>query len=900
MQAATLVEGTVVNNNGQPLAGVQVQVVGSMQSVFTNDDGQFVIRQVDAGEVTLRFQYLGLPTREETLQVTDAGVAPLQVALSDYENMERITVTGQRDAANRALNQYRASDAVANFIAADDMGQFVDQNVAESLQRIAGASISRDQGEGRFVSVRGISAGLSSVTINGMRIGTPEDGSRAVPLDVIPTGSVEGIKVTKAPTPDMPGDAIGGAVDVRSASPFDYEGRLVRYRLEGSYNDLSGTTSPKFQFNYGDRVTDTVGISFGLNYLDRELESDNIEAEYDEVDFGAEEVFSMIEAQQRKYYVARERIGTNVNLEYRPDNATKFFANTVYSEFSDAETRQRSIFIFEDGDLTSFDGASGVVEAMPEDAFRRRIRFRTKEQDTLAFSAGGEHRFDSWDLAYRAGVSTTRERVLDENEGRYEYDQGDLAATYRIGGGIPTFEIFDGGQIATAHLDNANYALDRAVLEPKIIDDDEFNAGLDVTFPYAFGNSALTLKAGLDLRWKDKDVDVNEIELRDVPDARLDALTTASPSYGLGNLGQGISSEQYIDFFNANRDSFNIRPQDEQEALELQIAEDFVATEDVTAAYFMGTWDLERTRIIAGARVENTSYSATGNELTFNEDGTLSVADRKVSSDYTNVLPGLHIAYDLTYDMVLRAAWTNTIARPSFSDISPRASVDREDFEVELGNPDLDPYEAMNFDLVLDWYYAEGSVFTLGAFYKDIDNYVVEVTSNNVPEYDGFDVTRPTNSTTASVSGIEANWLHNVVQGSMQGLLVGANLTVLDTELELLERTNESFALPEAAELTANLFVGYERGPFSTRISWTHRDEYLNEVGDDARYDIYVKAHTQLDWTGSYKFNDQFQLVAEITNITDEPLELYQGSPNLTLQFEEYGPTIAVGFKGRF
>ncbi|WP_113907732.1 TonB-dependent receptor domain-containing protein [Aliidiomarina celeris] len=259
-----------------------------------------------------------------------------------------------------------------------------------------------------------------------------------------------------------------------------------------------------------------------------------------------------------------------------------------------------------------------------------------------------------------------------------------------------------------------------------------------------------------------------------------------------------------------------------------------------------------------------------------------------------------HIAYTLTPDMMLRAAWTNTIARPSFSDISPRASVDREDLEVELGNPDLDPYEAMNFDLVFDWYYAEGSVFTLGAFYKDIDNYVVEVTSNNVPEYAGFDVTRPTNSTSASVMGVEANWLHNFVDGPMQGVLLGANLTVLDTELELLERTNETFALPEAAELTANAFVGYEKGAFSTRLSWTHRDKYLQEVGDDSRYDLYVKAHTQLDWTASYQFSKGFELVAEVTNITDEPLELYQGTPSYTLQFEEYGPTLALGFKGRF
>lgn len=900
VQAASSMEGQVTSISGTPLEGVIVEVKGTSQTVFTDKTGRYFLRQVPQEDFTLVFQYLGLPTAERQVNANTELSAPVNVSLGDTstDGMEVIEVTGQREAQNRSLNEYRASDAMANFIAADDMGQFVDQNVAESLQRLPGLSISRDQGEGRFVSVRGISAGLSSVTVNGMRVGTPEDGSRAVPLDVIPTGSVDGIVVVKAPTPDMPGDAIGGAIDVKSASPFDHDGRSIRYRVEGSYNELSEETSPKIQFNFSDTFEDKFGVSFGVNYLDRKLESNNLEAEYDEVDFEGGEVFSIIETQLRKYFVERERLGTNLNLEYRPDSMTRFFANTVYSQFQDAETRQRSIVVFEDGDLTAFDGYNGTVEALPEDAFRRRIRFRTKEQDTLAFAAGGEHTFDSWNLEYQAGISTTKERVLDENEGRYEFDLKELDASYVVGKGIPSFSILDQGNVDITHLDNSNYALDRAVLEPKIIDDDEVNLSVDAEYPYAFGNSALTLKAGIDLRWKDKEVDVNEIELRDVPDARLDALTVDAFNYDLNNLGQGISSAGYIDFFNANRDSFKLRPQDEAESLELTVAEDFTATEDITSGYLMATWDLDRTRVIAGVRVENTDYSATGNQLEFDVDGNLSVQQRSVSSDYTSVLPGLHVSYELADNMVLRGAWTNTIARPSFSDISPRSSVNREDLEVDVGNPDLEPYEAMNLDLVFDWYFVSGSVLSLGAFHKDIDNYVVELTSNNVAEFAGFDVTRPTNSTDASVTGIEANFQHAITEGAAKGLLVGSNITLLDTNLELLERSGENFALPEAAETAANFYVGYENGRFSSRVSLSYRDKFLSEVGDDSRYDIYVADHTQLDITASYRVSKAIEFVAEITNLTDEPLELYQGSSDYTLQFEEYGPTLSLGIKG--
>jgi predicted ester cyclase len=214
-QTVTLIEGVVQKaDSGSALSGALVKVVGTEQQVFTDASGRFVLRNVQENLVTLEISYIGLPTQSQQLEISENSNNSVLIQLADIEN---ISVIGQRQAQNKALNLYRASDAITNYIAADDMGQFVDQNVAESLQRLSGTSISRDQGEGRFVSIRGISAGLSSVTVNGMRIGTPEGSSRAVPLDVIPTGSINGISVTKAPTPDMPGDAIGGSIDVKSA-----------------------------------------------------------------------------------------------------------------------------------------------------------------------------------------------------------------------------------------------------------------------------------------------------------------------------------------------------------------------------------------------------------------------------------------------------------------------------------------------------------------------------------------------------------------------------------------------------------------------------------------------------------------------------------------------------------
>ncbi|WP_374274233.1 TonB-dependent receptor [Brevundimonas sp.] len=831
-----------------------------------------------------------------TAVATPALAQPQQ---DDVTVLDEIVVQSQRIAQEDALANYRRSDAIANYVAADDVGQFVDQNVAESLSRLPGVSITRDQGEGRFVSVRGVPPGLSTVTINGMRIGTPEAGDRAVPLDVIPAGSIDLLEIVKVPTPDMPGDAVGGAIDVRSGSPFDESRRQnFRYRVEGSYAELSEDWSPDLRLNFSDVFSlsggaPDFGVSAGVNFVDRNFQSDNIEAVYDFNDDLGDDVFVIEEIDARKYFVNRERFGANLNLEYRPSGEDTFYANGLFSRFKDAETRQRSGFVFADGEVTAVEGDTVTWSDIPEDAFRRRIRFRTKEQETFALSAGGEHVRGLWTIEYQLGHSITDENVADEVEGRFENDVSGGTANVTYGRGIPSFTIDNPG-----YLDNANYVLDRAVIAPIFVDDNDTNLTLDVTRADAF-MPGLTIKAGLDYRTKDKDSDPGEAELRDVPDARLDQFTSSGFNYPFHPLGDGISSGAFVDFF--NQGGFAERPQDAAENLVLLDAEDFQATEDVTAGYLMGTWDNGPWRVIAGARVENTQFDADGNQLTFDENGDLSLSSRSVSTDYTNVLPGVHVRYEPTPDLVIRAAWSNTIARPSFSDISPRAEINTEDLEIEAGNPELDPYESANLDLMIDWYAGSGSVVSFGVFSKDIDGFIVERNFQDDAEFPGFDVTRPVNGTEASIRGLEFNVQQDlgVWSGAMQGLLVGANLTLLDSEFTVDGRS-DTFSLPQTAEETANLYVGYERGGFSGRLSYAFRGEYLEEIGDDENFDLFVRDSQQLDFTASYRITPAVEVLFEAQNLLNDPLELYQGEERYTFQFEEYGRTFAVGLKGRF
>src|SRR5690606_33355594 len=289
----------------------------------------------------------------EARQLDSEGTAVVAAGAALATDLERIEVRPQLEAQTRAVELKRDANGIQDGIASDSMGDYPDMNVAESLQRLPGVSVTRDQGEGRFVVVRGLDAALNSVSIDGIAVGTPEDSSRGAPLDVIPTDSTERLRVVKSATPDMPGDAIGGSVVVESASAFDRDGRSLKGKIEASHQQLSGETSPKAAFNYSEVFNDTFGVALGVNYQKRTFESDNTEAAYDTFDGGADDDLVATELQRRKYTIERERTGANLNLDWRPDDDNRYYLRTLYSRFDDAETRQRTVFGLEDGSISA-------------------------------------------------------------------------------------------------------------------------------------------------------------------------------------------------------------------------------------------------------------------------------------------------------------------------------------------------------------------------------------------------------------------------------------------------------------------------------------------------------------------------------------------------------------------
>ena len=280
------------------------------------------------------------------------------------------------------------------------MGQFPDSNVGETLQRLAGLSVERDQGEGRFVRVRGLAPDYNAVTYNGTQLAAPEAGRRAVALDVIPSDLLESVEVSKTMSPDMAAGSLGGTIEIKSLSAFDRSSDFYSMTAEGGYNQLTSSTSPKLSGVYSsifdiNGEPETLGIAIAASYANRKFGSENVETggkwDFEE---GLEEF------ELRDYQISRERAGLAFNVDYHPGNNNEYYLRTLYSEFSDEEERQALATEFDQPQLA---GALGEAEII------RSLKQRKETQTISALVLGTRQVVGHFEWVLEGGASKADE-----------------------------------------------------------------------------------------------------------------------------------------------------------------------------------------------------------------------------------------------------------------------------------------------------------------------------------------------------------------------------------------------------------------------------------------------------------------------------------------------------------
>lgn len=909
--AGTLV-GTVLDSNGvRPLQGADVRISSLGRVTSADSAGRFRFTDLPAGTYELSASFAGAAVQTQTVTVSQDGTLQVNFALApEGTDIDTILVIGQQSTMLTNIQRQRAADTVMTVLSKDAIGQFPDQNVAEALRRAPGINVLNDQGEGRFVAVRGLDPNLNSTSINGARVPATGGDDRMVALDVVPSELVESIEIKKSLTPDMDGDTIGASIEIQTTSAFDREKSFISLSAEGGYNKLSEEWSPKFGGSFATRLTDNFGVSGGFSWNKRKFSTDNVEvADWVEGEDGGPDYAETIE--YRDYDVQRTRWGGNLSLDWRPADNTTLYLRGLYSKFDDTELRTRLVFkpsvaaTAGTTDGFSFDSAAGSAGRIE---IRRDLKDRREWQTTTSLVGGGQTQVNDWTLDYSASWSRAEQKEdgsIDPIRFRQRFQgAGAFGVDFDFSDWQrPQYNVRNG---AANFVDPKKYSF--SLLEHTDSEDStdkEWAFKTDIARSFALSNGDLEVKWGGKARLRHKSLNMvysvydgfdGDFTLADV---------VGQPSYGLADIAPVPDLGKVRDFFAANRDKMELNQFDTDLA---NAAENYDAKEDVLATYLQARFQNDTLRLIGGLRVENTKVNMFGNRIEIlSDEEEIFVTPVQARHNYTDWLPSLNLRADLSPDIVARAGVYKSLSRPSFGKMAPRFSVEEnEDGERDgtFGNPDLKPYRAWNGDATLEYYFAPKAVVQVGGFWKSVQDFIVDAnfedgSFNGIPY---SKATIPINGDSARVLGLEASYSQafTMLPAPFDGLLMNLNYTFTDAKGDLAD--GRRIPLPASSKHNFNAVMGYDKGILSFRIAGAYRDGYLDEVGATADEDRYVRPHFQVDLSAKVRVTDNFTIFADMVNLNNAKYVAYQNGPSTRrlLQYEEYKWTAKFGVKANF
>ena len=900
---ADILSGTVTDATGEAgLEGALVTIEELGRTASADRFGTYRFANIPAGEYTLSVSYVGADPVSDT--VTVSGDTDFSVRLGgDVRYLDNILVVGSSAAQAGAINQQRASDALISVIDSDGLGNFPDTTVADSLARVAGLSIENDQGEGRYVSIRGINTDLISATINGVRTPSPED-RRGVLLDGVPSDLLDGIEVQKSLTPDVDADTIGGVINLKTISAFDRDGQFIRAKVEGSYNEIAEELSPKATLTYSNVFGEKLGIAASVNFQSLAIEAHNNEVgewEFDD-DLGA--YYPNDDYEMRWYDLTRERLGLVFNVDYRATENTELYLRTLFNQYKDDEVRNKFEFrdLAEEG--VSVDGNNYNFNFAEVDA---EVRQREEERKIQTYALGGQTIAGAWTVDYEVSYAYAEEDDSNNHDVAFRSDDMDGDAIIVWDNSTPEKPRLTGPGVDFVY-DPSSYEMDAFEQEFTVNEDTEWAYKLDLENESSIGSTPVTWKMGVKVRDREKVRDQN-LMIWERDDVLMTDYITANsqisgwrmnnpmyqwPSAGLTNALRGTFTDDELDEDGTNFDS---------------LSGDYTIEEMILAGYGMGTFQFDNLTVVAGVRVEATDVSATGNVF-FEGDDPENVTVRKYEDDYTHVLPSVNLKYNFSDNLIGRAAYYASIVRPAFGEMRPTIALNDDRDEAELGNPALDPYEADNFDLSIEYYPTKLSVLSAGVFYKEISNPIFGA-NYDIDDVPGSvdlsllpdsveEVFTYVNGENATVKGIELNYVQQLdfIGDFWEGFLVSANVTIAESEASVPDEEDplltRDVPMLKQNDLIWNASIGYDRGPWDLRISANFRDDYLDELFG-ANIDRYTSDHLSVEASAKYDVNDNLQVFVEGKNLTDEPEYYYFGSENRLSQYDEYGARYVIG-----
>lgn len=916
-----IVSGTVSDSN-QPLPGATVKIAGSSKVVITDVDGKFSVNDLQPGHYDLQFSYLGYESQNMTIdllsdQSLDLGVISM---FQKQKNIDEVVVTGSlKNSEARALNMQKNAINISNVIASDGIGKLPDRNAAETVQRVQGVSIERDQGEGRFVSLRGLPPFWASTTINGNRLPTAEEEttSRATAFDFFPTELISYVHVNKSFTPDMEADGIGGGVNfITKTPPMKTE---FRGTLGTGYNGKSDKGVYNLGLLYGGRTKDKkFGYLVNFSHFIRNWSTDNFEARRS----GDEGVFRM---ELRDYNGVRKTTGANAALEYVLSPKSTLYLKGMYGTLSDDETHYKHRVRFD-----KFSAANNTARVELQNIHNLLIT------ELTSVSLGGVHQFSKskidWDLSYYNNLFKYGNVPDKQNNSYYviKYTQNGVGINPNYisdkGNGPRAYWKADGGKLDLKDPDalfgfysDPNFKMDAGQMrftdlefyKVHVQEKDKIVAGFNHEIT---ASDKLTLKYGLKYRDKERNARFSDIfynwsngtapllsdfsqHITTQPGA---ANYLSEMNTNIGNtFGPVLSTGGMDQFWFQNQGHLTINKTD-SEALEYNkaLGRNFDVFEKHADAYGMGTYKInERITILGGLRLSNTHTKVKGYNVI--EDVLTPVENTK---NYLAVLPMLHLKYMISDKTNLRFAATRTFSRPNFGDLTPGGTYIEADNEFKGGNPNLNPTYSVNLDLMGEYYFSNVGILSGGVFYKSITDPIFQDSFiGNYNGINGVQFSAPNNGKAAWLGGIELgiNRRFDFLPGFLQYFGTQLNATFMTSEME--KPSGRMVKLPYQAKELYNIQLFFEKKGFNARLAYNHKGKFAVEYAEEDLYDSYYGKYSNLDFGTSYQINKHITVFADVNNILNKPLIYHFGKDEQRPeQVEYYGVRGNIGVKLNF
>jgi TonB-dependent receptor len=923
------IQGKLISAEGA-LPGATVRVKGSNLASISNENGDFRLILSKVGKLDLQFSFIGYENLDTTILLSGSMLSMGSISLKPANStLGEVIVKGfVAGSQSKAYSIKRNAIAIMDVVVADAIGKLPDRNAAEAIQRIQGVAVARYHGEADQATVRGTPFSWTSTLFNGSRLPSASVyGTRASILDAVPSEMIQRVEVSKAITPDMEADAIGGSINfVTKTAPAK---RVLNVSAAGGYNAFSQNGSTNGSLTFGDRFFNgKLGLVVTGAFWDRNWGTDSYDVSYNTGSAVAMDRTSINSIMFKRYMGKRQTFGLTYGVEYKFNNNHKIFSRGLWDKFNDIRPVHESYV-----DYTN-------------KRYQYNYRYSHYQTALNGFELGGEHYF---------GEKLKVDWLASNYEARFFLEtpptngtKGLPIATFRqkINGGFIglssngkkywNFDAPDGiGQdplMFDPMLGDANEKMDptKLTLQQLVIyglDTEEADQNLQVNVTHET-SAKLKLKGGVKYRNKNRDAAFGSTAVF-IPNAALGVpnspalLSLASLPREEFPLGAGYFTPMTLDY-----SAFIMNPLTPQGLFDLYAPNSlttngmrdvspasnatvkYKANESVFSAYMMAEYKPSNAlTLIGGVRSETTSLSLDGNKLSTSRVGstsTTSISPITQSTTYTNLLPMFHAKVALNEKSNLRLAYTSTFSRANFSDLNPGENVDMTQAipTITRGNTGLKPTRANNFDLMYEHYFDNLGIVSGGVFYKQLKDIIFSNRSIENIGGQNYVLTQATNISNGHLLGFEIgiNKRLSFLPGFLGGLGFEANYTNIQSEASVPVIGTTRFdktALPNQSKHLYNVILFYERNGLMLRLAGNYRGASLETINQALGKDFYTYTgkNFTLDASASIQVSKRIKAFVELNNLTNEPLKTYLGDERRVTMMEWYASRGQAGIR---